>query len=97
MATNRDPTRAMLRERHAPQSPPKPQLDIPSPEKLDNRGLRRQTLYLPPEVHEHIREICHSRRISQQKFFREVFDDYFQREGTSWAELERKGKLKGNR
>ena len=56
-----------------------PKVDIPSPEKLDERGMRRQTLYLPPEVHEHIRDICHARRISQQKFFREVFDAYFQR------------------
>ena len=93
--TKRDQTRAMLNERYAPQAPTKPRIDIPSPEKLDERGLRRQTLYLPPGVYEHIRDVCHARRISQQKYFREVFDAYFKaHDGTSWAQLQKQGKTR---
>jgi hypothetical protein len=69
-----------------------PDINIPPPEKLDERGLRRQTLYLPPGVYEYIRDTCHTRRISQQKFFREVFDAYFKGKGTSWADLEKSAK-----
>ena len=48
-------------------------MDRPA-ERLDERGMRRQTLYLPPEVYEQIRQITIMERTSQQAFFREAID-----------------------
>lgn len=59
-----------------------------SAERLDERGMRRQTLYLPPEVYEQIREITVTERTSQQAFFREAIDLAFAARGLrSWGEL----------
>ena len=82
-----DRTDAMIKKR-APAADPAP-IDVPGPETLDERGKRRQTLYLPLGVYEHIRDTCHTRRISQQRFFREVFEFYFVKHGgKTSAELE---------
>ena len=96
------PTKSVINARHAgrtlsevPRQPASPEIDIPQPEKLDERGLRRQTLYLPPGVYEHIRDVCHARRISQQKYFREVFNAYFKaNDGTTWDQLQKQGKTR---
>ena len=62
----------------------------PDPEKTDERGMRRQTLYLPPGVYEHLRDTCYTTRKSQQALFREIFDFYFRAHGgKSWDELKR--------
>jgi hypothetical protein len=64
-------------------------------ERLDERGMRRQTLYLPPEVYEQIRSITITERTSQQAFFREAIDLAFAARGLrSWAELSPAGKGK---
>ena len=83
----RDRTKEMLANRAAAT------VETPAsihPERLDERGMRRQTLYLPPGVYEYIRETCHARRCSQQKFFRDALDHYFQHVlgGKGWDELE---------
>jgi hypothetical protein len=58
-------------------------------ERLDERGMRRQTLYLPPKVYEQIRDIAIESRISQQDFFREAIDRAFQARGMPlWEQLE---------
>ena len=82
----RDRTKEMLANRTAvtPDTPPPIH-----PERLDERGMRRQTLYLPPGVYEYIRETCHARRCSQQKLFRDALDEYFKSiGGKGWDELE---------
>lgn len=78
----------------APTQPAEPEpIAPPEPEKLDERGMRRQTLYLPPQVYDQIREKCFFDRIAQQEFFRRVFDFYFQHHGMKrWAELDTKAK-----
>ena len=87
-------TRAMLMARKRAAAEPakaaSEPITLPEPEKTDERGMRRQTLYLPPGVYEEIRETCHTKRISQQEFFRQVFDYYFEKKGMKrWADLER--------
>jgi hypothetical protein len=63
---------------------------VPDPEKTDERGLRRQTLYLPPGVYEYIRDTCYATRKSQQAFFREIFDYYVKDHGgKSWDQLKK--------
>ncbi len=63
--------------------------ESPRLERLDERGMRRQTLYLPPAVYEQIRDQTIHDRISQQEFFRRVFDFYFKKHGMKgWDELE---------
>ena len=80
-------TREMLKKRGEAAETHKPVV-LPDPEPLDERCMRRQTLYLPPGVYEHIRETCFAKRKSQQAFFREVFDFYFREHGSkSWDEL----------
>ena len=50
--------------------------------------MRRQTLYLPPEVYEQIRDIVVNDRISQQEFFRQAIDLAFKsRSLKNWREL----------
>ena len=59
--------------------------------KGDARGMRRQTLYLPPVVHEQLRLLAFQRKLSQQELFRQGLDLLFAREGLpSWEELEQK-------
>ena len=54
-------------------------------------GMRRQTLYLPPTVHEQLRLLAFQRKLSQQELFRQGLDLLFAREGLpSWEELEQK-------
>ena len=71
-----------------PEEPPPDHIVVPDPEHTDERGMRRQTLYLPPALYEWLRDTCHARRMSQQKLFREIFDFYFRAHGVqSWAEF----------
>jgi hypothetical protein len=57
-------------------------------EHLDERGMRRQTLYLPPDVYEQIRAIVINDRISQQEFLRQAIDLAFKnRDLKTWREL----------
>lgn len=71
-----------------PHHPPPEPIVVPEPEKTDERGYRRQTLYLPPALYEWVRDTSHARRISQQKLFREVFNCYFTEKGVkSWDEF----------
>jgi hypothetical protein len=57
--------------------------------KGDSRGMRRQTLYLPPAVHEQLRQLAFNRRESQQELFRQSLNLLFAREGLpSWEEIE---------
>jgi hypothetical protein len=59
--------------------------------KGDARGMRRQTLYLPPAVHEQLRHLAFNRKESQQELFRQGLNLLFAREGLpSWEELEEK-------
>jgi hypothetical protein len=59
----------------------------------DSRGMRRQTLYLPPAVHEQLRLLAFTRRESQQELFRQGLNLLFAREGLpSWDEIEEKSK-----
>jgi len=59
--------------------------------KGDSRGMRRQTLYLPPAVHEQLRLLAFNRRESQQELFRQGLNLLFAREGLpSWEELDAK-------
>ena len=61
--------------------------------KGDARGMRRQTLYLPPAVHEQLRQLAFNRKISQQELFRQSLNLLFAREGlSSWEELEEEAK-----
>jgi hypothetical protein len=81
-----DRSRQMIESRLQEQPPPF-SADQPA-ERLDERGLRRQTLYLPPEVYEQIRQITITERMSQQKFFREAIDHAFAARGLKkWGEL----------
>jgi hypothetical protein len=92
----RDRTQEMLARRAAPPTAAKPSPPLIEPERLDERGMRRQTLYLPPGVYEYIREMCHVRRCSQQKFFRDALDHYFKSiGGKGWDELEGAGRKPG--
>ncbi len=87
-----DRSRAMIQSRMRE----RPSLAVDRPaERLDERGMRRQTLYLPPEVYEQIRSITIMERTSQQAFFREAIDLAFAARGLcSWAELAPVGKGK---
>ena len=61
--------------------------------KGDARGMRRQTLYLPPAVHEQLRLLAFNRKTSQQELFRQSLNLLFAREGlASWEELEEQAK-----
>lgn len=66
------------------------EVEPPKVERLDERGMRRQTLYLPPLVYEQIREIAIYDRISQQKLFKSALDREFKARGLKlWDELEK--------
>jgi hypothetical protein len=81
-------SRQMIADRLQEQTPAPAFHTTAPPEALDERGMRRQTLYLPPEVYEQIRQITHTDRISQQKFFREAIDMAFAARGMKgWEEL----------
>ncbi len=87
-----DRSRAMIESRM--REMPSLAVDRPA-ERLDERGMRRQTLYLPPDVYEQIRQITIMERTSQQAFFREAIDLAFAARGLrSWAELAPAGKGK---
>jgi hypothetical protein len=59
--------------------------------KGDSRGMRRQTLYLPPAVHEQLRLLAFTRKTSQQDLFRRGLNLLFESEGMpSWETLEDK-------
>jgi hypothetical protein len=59
--------------------------------KGDPRGMRKQTLYLPPAVHEQLRLLAFTRKTSQQELFRQSLNMLFEREGLpSWEKLEGK-------
>jgi hypothetical protein len=66
-------------------------------ETVDESGntLKRQTLYLPFGVHDQLRDIAHTNRISQQQIFRDALDLYFTSNGyPSWDEAKRKGEVR---
>ncbi len=68
----------------------------PRQERLDERGKRRQTLYLPPDVYEAIRAITIHDRISQQEFFRQAISRELRERGyPTWDELDRNNKKPG--
>ena len=53
-----------------------------------NEGMKRQTLYMPAQVHEQLRDLAHTERVSQQKLIREAVDMLFANRGLkSWDEL----------
>jgi hypothetical protein len=57
--------------------------------KGDPRGMIRQTIYLPPAVHEQLRSLAFNRRESQQELIRQGMNMLFEREGLpSWEDLE---------
>jgi hypothetical protein len=59
--------------------------------KGDARGMRRQTLYLPPAVHEQLRLLAFNRRESQQELFRQSLNLLFDSDGLpSREEIEEK-------
>jgi len=65
--------------------------------KGDARGMRRQTLYLPPAVHEQLRLLAFNRRTSQQELIRKGLNLLFALEGLpSWEALEAKDEGTGN-
>ena len=51
--------------------------------KGDARGMRRQTLYLPPVVHEQLRLLAFQRKLSQQELFRQGLNLLFCARGAS--------------
>ncbi|MGA7328485.1 MAG: ribbon-helix-helix domain-containing protein [Rhodomicrobium sp.] len=56
--------------------------------KGDPRGMIRQTLYLPPAVHDQLRLLAFNRRESQQEIIRQGLNMLFEREGLpKWDEL----------
>lgn len=60
------------------------------PVKTDNRGMIRQTVYMPPGVYEAIREAAYVRYLSQQAVWREAMSFYLAEKigvGT-WDELD---------
>jgi hypothetical protein len=59
----------------------------------DSRGMIRQTLYLPPGVWQAIRNVAHTRKISQQALLRTMISHWLEKEAGvgTWEELERKG------
>jgi hypothetical protein len=72
---------------------PKPVAD-PEPEIEQKEGADkiRQTLYLPPGVHDQLRDYAYAHRISMQKIVRDALDLWFADNGLpSWEEAKRKG------
>lgn len=47
----------------------------------DDRGMIRQTFYLPPAVYEQFRELAHTKRVTQQELFRRAANLLFKEEG----------------
>lgn len=59
-------------------------------EKVDERGMKRQTLYLPPGVYEAIRDVAYAQRVSKQEILRRAISLYLSREAGigTWEELD---------
>ncbi len=56
----------------------------------ETKNQVRQTLYLPTEIHDQIRDAAHVKRCSQQEIFRQALDLWFANEGLpSWDELKK--------
>jgi hypothetical protein len=72
---------------------PKPKPAEPEPITLedddaDAKGKVRQTLHLPPAVHQQLRELAFRKRVSQQELFRRALDLLFKDEKVKlWDEL----------
>lgn len=50
-------------------------------ERGDQRGMIRQTFYLPPAVHDQFRDLAHAKRVTQQELFRRAANLLFEQEG----------------
>ena len=62
--------------------------DDPAFEDRKDPTEKRQSLYLPIPVHEQLRELAYTKRVSQQELFRRALDMLFADEGLpSWDEL----------
>ncbi len=60
----------------------------PPKERGDARGMIRQTLYMPPSIHDQFRDLAYNKRMHQQELFREMANLLFEREGLPrWEEL----------
>lgn len=70
---------------------PKPRTDEPVfDEDADNGGpeVKRQTIYMPPRVHDQLRELSFTERKSQQSLIREAINMLFRDRGCpTWDEL----------
>jgi hypothetical protein len=59
-----------------------------SADDADTKGKVRQTLHLPPAVHEQLRQLAFRKRVSQQELFRRALDLLFTDETVPlWDEL----------
>ena len=66
---------------------PEPEIEEARP-RGDERGMVRQTFYLPPAIHDQFRDLAHSKRVTQQELFRRAANLLFEQEGLpSWQEL----------
>jgi len=53
-----------------------------------SRKTKRQTLYMPPQVHDQMRELAYVERTTQQDLMREAMDMMFKARGKkTWKEL----------
>jgi hypothetical protein len=60
-------------------------------EQLRDRDIVKQTLYLPPGVHEQLREAAFSQRKSMQQIAREAFNLWFEKHGFAlWDEAKKR-------
>jgi hypothetical protein len=71
--------------------PPKPIAEqVAEQIDADGRELKRQTLYLPPGVHDQLREAAFTKRVSMQEVVRQALDMWFADNGLqSWDEAKR--------
>jgi hypothetical protein len=67
--------------------------DEGEPTRGDSRGMIRQTLYLPPGVWRAIRDVSHTKQMSQQALLRKMISHWLETEAGigTWEELEKKG------
>lgn len=69
---------------------PKPRTDDDVADDIshDEPSVRRQTLYMPPRVHDQLRELAFTERKSQQRLIREALNMLFADRGcATWDEL----------
>ena len=86
--------------RGAAKSLPKPVVEAPQEPKAshEERGRIKQTLYLPPGVHEQLRQAAFAKRVSMQEVARQAFNLWFAQVGLpSWEEAKRIGEEEAKR